>query len=53
MILKNVLDSILAFDEPMHSTIPSFIISNLISKNFKTAISGDGGDELVGGTKNS
>ena len=52
-IEKYVLDSILAFDEPYAdpSTIPSFIISNLISKNFKTAISGDGGDELVGGYK--
>ena len=38
-------------DEPYAdpSIIPSFIISNEISKHYKVAISGDGGDELLGG----
>ena len=30
-------------------TVPSYIISNEISKKYKVAISGDGGDELLGG----
>ena len=29
--------------------VPSYYISKLISKNYKVAISGDGGDELLGG----
>ena len=38
-------------DEPYAdpSIIPSYIISNEISKHYKVAISGDGGDELLGG----
>ena len=31
------------------SVVPSFILSKEMSKNFKVAISGDGGDELLGG----
>ena len=48
---KYVLESIKYFDEPYAdpSTVPSFIISKLISSKYKTAISGDGGDELIGG----
>lgn len=40
-----------ALDEPYSdpSLIPSFILSKYISRNFKVAISGDGGDELLGG----
>ena len=38
-------------DEPYGdpSVVPSYYISKLISKNYKVAISGDGGDELLGG----
>lgn len=31
------------------SIIPTYILSNRISKNFKVALSGDGGDELLSG----
>ena len=46
-----VTDSIKSFDEPYAdpSTVPSFIITKLMSESYKTSISGDGGDELVGG----
>lgn len=46
-----VNESIQIFDEPYSdpSTLPSFILSKEISKNYKVAISGDGGDELLGG----
>lgn len=39
------------FDEPYcdPSIVPSFLLSRLISKKYKVAISGDGGDELLGG----
>lgn len=51
--LKNesIVESINIFDEPYSdpSTIPSYILSKEISKNYKVAISGDGGDELFGG----
>ena len=50
--IDNEVDKILSiFDEPYSdpSIIPSYLISSSISKNFKVAISGDGGDELLGG----
>ena len=50
---ESILKSLNSLDEPYGdpSIVPSFIISDLISKNFKVAISGDGGDELLGGYK--
>lgn len=40
-----------SFDEPIFdsSLIPTFLISEQISKSYKVAIGGDGGDELFGG----
>ena len=50
-INKLVIESIHIFDEPYSdpSTLPSYLISKLISQKYKVAISGDGGDELLGG----
>ena len=41
----------MSLDEPYAdpSVVPSFKIANLISQQYKVAISGDGGDELLGG----
>ena len=49
--IEEVNESIDIFDEPYAdpSTIPSFFIYKKISEYFKVAISGDGGDELLGG----
>ena len=50
--LENLVEKSLdIFDEPYAdpSVLPSYSISKLISKNYKVAISGDGGDELLGG----
>jgi len=46
-----IKEAIKCLDEPYGdpSIVPSYYISKLISKNFKVAISGDGGDELLGG----
>ena len=46
-----IFNSIKIFDEPYAdpSTVPSHILSKEISKHYKVAISGDGGDELFGG----
>lgn len=50
---KYVFQSVELFDEPYSdpSTVPSFVISKIMSGEYKTAISGDGGDELLGGYK--
>lgn len=46
-----ITDCLNSLDEPYAdpSVIPSFIISKEISNHYKVAISGDGGDELLGG----
>jgi len=52
LITKDVVEkSIKIFDEPYFdpSNIPSYIITKEMAKKFKVAISGDGGDELLGG----
>lgn len=50
---EDILNSLSALDEPYAdpSVVPSFILAREISKYFKVAISGDGGDELLGGYK--
>ena len=50
-LLDVVEKSIKIFDEPYFdpSNIPSYIITKEMAKEFKVAISGDGGDELLGG----
>lgn len=49
--LETIEEALNSFDEPYcdPSSIPSYIISKSISNYFKVAISGDGGDELLGG----
>ncbi len=46
--VNNIINSM---DEPYAdpSIVPSYMISHEISKHYKVAISGDGGDELLGG----
>lgn len=46
-------ESLESLDEPYGdpSVVPSYLLSKAISKKFKVAISGDGGDELLGGYK--
>jgi len=48
---KDVFESLDCLDEPYYdpSVIPSYLLSREISKKYKVAISGDGGDELLGG----
>ena len=50
-MLSVINKSIEIFDEPYAdpSTVPSYVISKKISEKYKVAISGDGGDELLGG----
>lgn len=42
---------VLSFDDIIYdpSIIPTYLLSNNISKNYKVALSGDGGDELLSG----
>lgn len=51
--MEDIEDSLSSLDEPYSdpSVIPSFLLSKHISKQYKVAISGDGGDELLGGYK--
>ena len=51
-ITLEMVDSVLeTLDEPFAdpSYIPTFLLSNMISNKYKVALSGDGGDELLGG----
>lgn len=50
-LFDSLINSIEIFDEPYAdpSTVPSYFLAKEISKKFKVAISGDGGDELMGG----
>ena len=49
--INEINQALNSLDEPYSdpSVVPSFILSNQISKYYKVAISGDGGDELMGG----
>ena len=49
--INEINQALNSLDEPYSdpSVVPSFILSNQISKYYKVAISGDGGDELLGG----
>ena len=51
LLLEILPDSLNAYDEPFYdsSSIPTFLVSKLMSKFSKVALSGDGGDELLGG----
>jgi asparagine synthase (glutamine-hydrolysing) len=48
---KIIKSAIASLDEPYGdpSIVPTYYLSKLISKDYKVAISGDGGDELLGG----
>lgn len=48
---ENIFEALNCLDEPYGdpSIVPSYLLSKLISQDFKVAISGDGGDELLGG----
>ena len=53
-INENVIhNSLRSLDEPYYdpSVVPSYVLSKEISNYYKVAISGDGGDELLGGYK--
>ena len=48
---EKIIECLTSLDEPYAdpSVVPSYILSEEISKHFKVALSGDGGDELLGG----
>ena len=50
-ISRNINDHFLAFSEPFsdYSSIPTYLLCQEASKNFKVLLSGDGGDELFWG----
>ena len=53
-INENIIhNSLSSLDEPYYdpSVVPSYVLSKEISNYYKVAISGDGGDELLGGYK--
>ena len=48
---EEIKSIVLSFDDIIYdpSIIPTYILSKNISKNYKVALSGDGGDELLSG----
>ena len=53
LLLEILPDSLDAYDEPFYdsSSIPTYLVSKLMSQTSKVALSGDGGDELLGVTR--
>ena len=51
LLLEILPDSLDAYDEPFYdsSSIPTYLVSKLMAQTSKVALSGDGGDELLGG----
>tara|TARA_B100000579_G_scaffold434656_1_gene456004 strand:- start:1459 stop:3261 length:1803 start_codon:yes stop_codon:yes gene_type:complete len=49
--IESIQSALCSLDQPYFdpSVLPSFLLSKEISKHYKVAISGDGGDELLGG----
>ncbi len=49
--LESINNALSSIDQPYFdpSVVPSYLLSNKISKHYKVAISGDGGDELLCG----
>jgi asparagine synthase (glutamine-hydrolysing) len=49
----HVVDALLAYDEPFgdSSSLATYLVCNRISRDFKVALGGDGGDEVFAGYK--
>lgn len=51
-ITESLEDIICHFDEPFSGVVSAYFLAKLITKHVKTALSGDGADELFGSYKN-